>query len=176
MYQALPLLSGESLGTRLTGSYNIRMFTCSLRSCSGFYFLVSHLHWWCNQWSILSWHLHCFVCRWYSFLKKLYPQGRSQTSVNQSWTVKHAFTSFILAYFGLSISPKHGSALNTRNDSMVARSMHAMILYVGILNVWRHVSGKLTSGVAVRGDSGVAGEQRVVVYQSFIPGVSTPYH
>ena len=35
------------------------------------------------------------------------------------------------------------------------RSIHAMILYVGILNVWRHVSGKIASGVAVRGDGGV---------------------
>ena len=42
-------------------------------------------------------------------------------------------------------SRKHGSALNTRS----------MILYVGISKGWRHVSA---SGVAVRGDSSVAGE------------------
>ena len=46
--------------------------------------------------------------------------------------------------------------------STVVRSIKAMILYVGILNVLRHVSGKIASGVTVRGDSGVAGEGRVV--------------
>ena len=50
------------------------------------------------------------------------------------------------------IIPKRGSAL-----------IHvAMILYVGILNVWHHVSGKIALGVTVRGDGGVAGEGRVV--------------
>ena len=42
------------------------------------------------------------------------------------------------------ISPKHGSALND------------------YIEVWCHVSGKITSGVTVRGDSDVAGEGRVV--------------
>ena len=32
----------------------------------------------------------------------------------------------------------------------------------------------VASGVAVRGDSGVVGE--LLVYQSFIAGVSAPYH
>jgi len=27
-----------------------------------------HLHWWCNQWSILSWYSYHFVCRGYPFL------------------------------------------------------------------------------------------------------------
>ena len=40
----------------------------------------------------------------------------------------------------------------------------AMILYVGILNVWRHVREKL---VAVRGEGGVAGEGRVVGIPKF---------
>ena len=45
----------------------------------------------------------------------------------------------------------------------VARWIHvAMFLYVGILNVWRCISGKIASWVAVRGESGVAGEGRVV--------------
>ena len=44
-----------------------------------------------------------------------------------------------------------------------------------ILNMLRHVSA---SGVAVRGDSGVAGEGdlELLVYQSFIPGVNVPCH
>ena len=42
-----------------------------------------------------------------------------------------------------------------------------MIVYVGMLNVWRHVSGKIASGVPVRGDSGVAGEGRVVGLPKF---------
>ena len=49
------------------------------------------------------------------------------------------------------ISPKPGSAFNTR----CMRS---------IVNVWRHVSA---SGVAVRGDGGVAGEGRVVGVPKF---------
>ena len=36
-----------------------------------------------------------------------------------------------------------------------------------ILNVYRHVSGKIASGVAVRGDGGVAGEGRVVGVPKF---------
>ena len=45
---------------------------------------------------------------------------------------------------------------------MVARSIHAMIHVRG-----RHVSGKIASGVAVRGDSGVAGERRVASIPKF---------
>ena len=48
------------------------------------------------------------------------------------------------------VSPKHGIVLNTCND------------FIRSIFVWRHVSGKITSGVAMRGDSGVAGEGRVV--------------
>ena len=45
---------------------------------------------------------------------------------------------------------------------MIERSIRiAMILYAGILNVWRHVSGKIASEVAVRGDGGVVSEGRV---------------
>ena len=51
------------------------------------------------------------------------------------------------------ISPKHGSALNTRNGFIR-----------GILNAKRHVSA---SGVAVRGEGGVAGEGRVVGVPTF---------
>ena len=49
---------------------------------------------------------------------------------------------------------------------MVARSIHAMILYV-VYVCDGHVSGKIASGVAVRGDSGVAGEGRVVGIPKF---------
>ena len=42
-----------------------------------------------------------------------------------------------------------------------------MILYVGTLNVCRHVSGKIALRVAVRGDSGVADEGRVVGVPKF---------
>ena len=39
--------------------------------------------------------------------------------------------------------------------SVAAGSIHvAIILYVGILNVWHHKRGKIASGVAVRGDGG----------------------
>ena len=38
-----------------------------------------------------------------------------------------------------------------------------MILYAVVLNVWCHVHKQIASGVAVRGDSGVAGEGRVGV-------------
>ena len=55
-----------------------------------------------------------------------------------------------------SINPKHGSALNTRNNFI--RS---------ILNVRRHVSGNIASVVAVRVDSGVAGEGRVAGIPKF---------
>ena len=81
-------------------------------------------------------------------LKKLYPQRRSQTSVCQSWIAKHAFTSFILARYAHNINPKHGSMLNTRNEFI--RSIL-----------------KIASGVALRGDSGVAGEGRVVSMPKF---------
>ena len=46
--------------------------------------------------------------------------------------------------------------LNTRND-----------LIHSILNVWRHVSGKIALGVAARGDGGVASEGRVVGVPKF---------
>ena len=42
-----------------------------------------------------------------------------------------------------------------------------MILHVGILNVGHHIRGKLLSGVAVRGEGGVAGEGRVVGVPKF---------
>ena len=64
--------------------------------------------------------------------------------------------SFILARSAHNISQRHGSALNTRNDFI--RS---------IFNIGRHVSGNIASGVAVRVDSGVAGEGRVVGIPKF---------
>ena len=49
----------------------------------------------------------------------------------------------------------------------IVRSIHvAMILYVSILNVWRHIRGKIASGVA-EGDDGVAGKGRVVDVPKF---------
>ena len=68
-----------------------------------------------------------------------------------------AFTCFILVHYLRNISPKHGSALNTRSNDFT----HS------ILNVWCHVSGEITLGVAMRGDSGVAGEERVVGVPKF---------
>ena len=50
------------------------------------------------------------------------------------------------------IRPKHGSALNTRSNDFIRR----------YFNVRRHVSEKIASGVAVRGDGGVASQGRVV--------------
>ena len=54
-------------------------------------------------------------------------------------------------HYTRNISPKHGSALNTRS------------LYVRVTSRKR----KTASGVAVRGDSGVAGERRVVDVPTF---------
>ena len=71
--------------------------------------------------------------------KKVYPQGRSQTSVYQSWITRHAFNCFILMRYVRNISPKHSSVLNTR-----------MILYVDIERVTSRK--RIASGVAVRGD------------------------
>ena len=59
---------------------------------------------------------------------------------------RHAFTYFILARYMRNISPNLGSALNTRNDFM---------------RRYKRKSGKIASGVAVRGDSGVADEGRI---------------
>ena len=42
-----------------------------------------------------------------------------------------------------------------------------MILYVHILNVRRHVTGKITSRVTVRGEGGVANEEKVVGVPKF---------
>ena len=52
-------------------------------------------------------------------------------------------------------------------QSMVAHSIHAMILYLGILNMWLHVSQKLALGVTVRDDGSVAGEGRVAGVPQF---------
>ena len=47
-----------------------------------------------------------------------------------------------------------------------------MILYVGVLKMsGRQVSGEIASGAAVRGEGGVAGEEKLVSVQRFIPGV-----
>ena len=40
--------------------------------------------------------------------------------------------------------------------------IHLMILYIGKLKAWRHVSRKISSGVAVRGEGGVAGEEKLL--------------
>ena len=87
------------------------------------------------------------------FLKKVYPQGRSQTSLYQSGMPSPALYLRIICVISA--------------QSTVARLIHTMILYVGILNVWHHVSGKIASGVAVRGDSSVAGEQWVIGVRKF---------
>ena len=55
----------------------------------------------------------------------------------------------------------------------IAHSIHiTMILYIGILNVWYHVSGKIASEVTVRGEGGVAGEGRTVCSLSFSWSIS----
>ena len=53
---------------------------------------------------------------------------------------------------------------------MVARSIHVAKIFI------RRYIERIGSGVAVRVEGSVAGEGRVVVYQSFIPGVSAPCH
>ena len=53
------------------------------------------------------------------------------------------------------------------NTSLSIVKIHVMILYGGVLNTQRHVRGKITSGVAVRCDSCVAGEGRVVGIPKF---------
>ena len=94
-----------------------------------------------------------FRVQFCGFLKKLYPQGRSQTSVHQIANSEARLHLLIHVQYMHNISLKHGSTFNTRNDF--------------ILNVWCHVSRKIASGVAVRGDSGVAGEGRVVRVPKF---------
>ena len=63
-------------------------------------------------------------------------------------------------HYARNISPKHGSALNTRNDFI-----HSIL----------NVTSRSASEVTVRRDSGVAGEGRVVGVPKF-HGVSAPCH
>ena len=58
----------------VVGGKQICKLAFILRSSTGFNFgssLISHLHWWCNQWSILSWNSYSFLCRWYSFVSTI---------------------------------------------------------------------------------------------------------
>ena len=64
----------------------------------------------------------------------------------------------LILYVYWTCSVKITSGVAGRDDG----SVHiARILYVGISNAWRHISVKTASGVAVRGDCGVAGEGRL---------------
>ena len=90
---------------------------------------------------------------------RLHAEKRRATRKNKNSSLVPASPAlYSRALRARNISPKHGRALNTHNDSTVARSIHAMILYVGILNVWRLVSGKIASGSRCEGNGGVAGE------------------
>ena len=60
-----------------------------------------------------------------SFKNALPSRKESDISLSIVNIAKHAFACFILARYAHNISQKRGSA----------RSIHAMILYVGILNV-----------------------------------------
>ena len=63
-----------------------------------------------------------------------YSHVRSQTSVHQPWTARHALICFI----------RTCTLRLLFAWSVVARSIHvAMILYIGILNMWCHVRVKL---------------------------------
>ena len=57
-------------------------------------------------------------------------------------------------------------------------SRHALATYtLPLLQAGRlHVSRKISSGVTVRGEGGVASEGRLVGNESFIPGVGIPWH
>ena len=81
--------------------------------------------------------------------------GRSQTSVYQSWIARHTFT-LCVTHILLA-------------QSMVARSIQiAMLLYIHIyIECGRHIRGKITLWGTVRGESGVAGEGRVVGVPKF---------
>ena len=84
-------------------------------------------------------------------LNKALPQGRSQTSVYRSWIARHTHTLHTYCSW-----------------SVVACLIYvAMTLYIGVLHVWHHVRGKITSGVTVRGEGGVAGIGRVVGVPKF---------
>ena len=50
--------------------------------------------------------------------KKLYPQGRSHTSVHQSSIARHTF---MHAPYTCIISPKHGNGFNTRSNGFTRR-------------------------------------------------------
>ena len=71
----------------------------------------------------------------WSSWKKHYPQGSSQTSIYQSWIVRHAFILTLYARILLFWS------------AVVHSIPVAMILYVGILNTWRHVREKIECSV-----------------------------
>ena len=55
------------------------------------------------------------------------------------------------------ISPKHGGMLNTGSNDFIRSE----------LNVWHHISVKISCGAAVRGEGGVAGEGKLVGVPKF---------
>ena len=64
------------------------------------------------------------------------------------------------------ISPKHGSAFSTRSNDFIHRYIEGVTSH----------KRKITSGVAVSGEGGVAGERRVAGLPKFHSGVSAPCH
>ena len=72
-------------------------------------------------------------------------------------TARYAFTSFVLAHYACSTSPKHGSALNTHSNDFICSYIE---------HVTSHTR-KIASEVTVRGDGGVAREGRVAGVPKF---------
>ena len=68
---------------------------------------------------------------------------------------RHAFTSFILARYARSTSPKHDSAPNTRSNDFICSYLE-------------RVTSRIREKIALQvGDGGVAGEGRVIGVPKF---------
>ena len=65
-----------------------------------------------------------------------------------------------------SISLKHGSVLNTHSNDFIRMHIECVTSR----------KQEIASGFTVRGDYGVLVKGDLMVYQSFIPGVSAPCH
>lgn len=87
----------------------------------------------------------------------LNPQGRSKTFINISLSIVNSKARFYTYFYACFISPKCGSALNTHGNDFIRT-------YIGRMTSRKR---KIVSGIAVKGEGGVAGEGRVVGVPKF---------